>query len=313
LKKCPELVSPAMSRPSIRGRRPGGGFSQPGRPKQEGLDGPSPSLFWHFWQFWQVSQMSITVVTSIGSASVRSGLAGAFLERARRYLPSEARLVVYASEPLVEHGWMPPGYVRFKAIYAEFCAHFTGIAAHVADPESVTPASFYDYRFDATRFAIKAYALMDAANTHRVGPIIWLDSDVLIEKPVPFEFLMELAEMDLVYLDREEFGPECGFVLYNRKVGRDFIREFHEMYESSRVFDLPEWHDSYVFGHLLKGVYGGAKRNLARGIPGKHPWPQTVLGPYMTHLKGPARKFHKKDMTDQEVQAVGPVPLGDIL
>ena len=60
---------------------------------------------------------------------------------------------------------------------------------------------------------------------------------------------------------------------------------------SGEVFKLGEWHDSFVWDWLRKQADGQyIFKNLAEGIRGMHPWPETILGKYLDHHKGPVAK-----------------------
>ena len=167
------------------------------------------------------------------------------------------------------------------------------------------PGGVYNYRFDACKFAHKVFALYRAGRETAADTIIWLDADVVTKKPITEEFLSSVVpEHCLVsYLGRKDWHTsECGFVGYN---SRRFLQAFRSMYMSRNIFKLDEWHDSFVFDHLrTHWKHGGYFHNISRGIPGKHVWPLSPLGEYLSHLKGPARKEHGKDFTDAELAAV---------
>lgn len=163
--------------------------------------------------------------------------------------------------------------------------------------KKLSESEFYDYRFDALRFFYKLAALFEAS-TKVQGKLIWLDADTETKKDVPLEFLESLSNGDVSYLDREKYGPECGFVVYDLdKKGRDFIWNMMETYCTGYVFEMDEWHDSYVFGKLLRGFDA---HQIVCG-PEKHIWQHSPLQEYITHYKGPVRKREMQDLPDSEV------------
>lgn len=107
----------------------------------------------------------------------------------------------------------------------------------------------------------------------------------------------------LSYLGRNmPWTSECGFVGYN---SRRFLQAFRSMYVTGDIFKLDEWHDSFVFDHLrTHWKHGGYFHNISRDVGDKHVWPDSILGVRMKHLKGPARKRHGRDFTDDELKVV---------
>lgn len=167
-------------------------------------------------------------------------------------------------------------------------------------------ARAYNYRYDARRFAHKVFALargLEIIESKRFGEfdyVIWLDADTLTHTPIPVAFLDKLlpAPRDIGYLMRAETFdyPECGFVIYSlkRQAAGQVIRMMRELWRTDQLFGLPEWHDSFVFQVLVKGMEaeGLAKtRSLSGGFENhEHPFINGPLGAYMDHLKGPIRK-----------------------
>lgn len=149
----------------------------------------------------------------------------------------------------------------------------------------------YDYRKDAYRFSKKVFAINQVL--HYVtdnDQMVWLDADTVSLKPIPESLFADLPPSGaaIAYIDRHPYHSECGFMAYNMRhaLTRPFLREFSKLYESGSVFELPEWHDSYVFDWLRK----------RQGIPSfkipynnrhiTHPFVHTKFGEYMDHLKG---------------------------
>lgn len=149
----------------------------------------------------------------------------------------------------------------------------------------------YNFRYDALRFARKVFAIDVAARAVDGGRLFWVDADVVTHAPVPRELLERLLPDDatLCCLAREGTHSECGFVGYNlERGGREFIAAFAELYASGWVFDLAEWHDSWVFDWLRekRQVKTAAIPHCSR----RQPFANSELGRYMDHRKGASKE-----------------------
>lgn len=162
------------------------------------------------------------------------------------------------------------------------------------------------FKYDAVRFSHKVFALADAFDTvvKESKGMIWIDGDTITHRAVPSNFLNNIAPLNyftnnerkpygLAYLGRVKQYSECGFVMYNTKhpLMASLIRDFANMYTNDSIFELQEWHDSYVFDHIRK-IYeakGMVNNNLTPTIASGHPFINCQLGEYMDHMKG-ARK-----------------------
>ena len=169
----------------------------------------------------------------------------------------------------------------------------------------------YEYRWDACRFAHKVCALDDATQLTR-GDLVWLDADVISHAHVTPSDIRSLTEEyhDAAYLGRQGFSPEAGFLWLNlEKEGGGIVRDVHRYYRTGKIFDEPEWHDAYLFGKVLPRY---ASCNLTAGINGKHVWPESPLGKFCSHLKGPARKRTRTDLPDSEALAMPDAATGSL-
>jgi hypothetical protein len=83
----------------------------------------------------------------------------------------------------------------------------------------------------------------------------------------------------------------------NHPLCHSFLQEFERMYQDADngIFKLEEWHDSFVFGEVLKHFKAfnaeldySAEMYLKAAATGGggHPLINTELGKYMDHLKG---------------------------
>lgn len=133
--------------------------------------------------------------------------------------------------------------------------------------------------------------------------LIWLDADVETIAPVNQDALDELCpcDVDVCYLGRSHLKvswPETGFLCFQGEMGKHLLWNMRELYVSGQITELPRnyWHDAAAFEVYRKKLKGRIKEfNLSAGVrpeDGLHVWPLTLLGKYMTHQKGPARKLH---------------------
>ncbi len=164
------------------------------------------------------------------------------------------------------------------------------------------------FLWDAVRFSNKVFCVINAVrNSQGYDYVLWIDADTFTFRPVPEDFFTSLlpTETMLTYLGRENptlgdggVYPECGFVGYNlaHPETQNFINDWEQLYTTGEVFNILEWHDSYVFWHLSK-IYRAEKNILVndigyqKGVKGHHVFINSELGLYMDHFKG-KRKRH---------------------
>jgi hypothetical protein len=163
-----------------------------------------------------------------------------------------------------------------------------------------------EFKWHAIRFANKVYAVFDACMRSKDW-CVWMDADSIIHSQWNYEDFANLLPNNayITYVGRgkgSQTWPECGFygMNLNHPVCHEFLKDFEAMYENADngIFTLEEWHDSYVFGELLKkykefpshdyseGIYN----NTAKSGGGGHPLINSELGRWMDHMKGD-RKF----------------------
>jgi len=154
------------------------------------------------------------------------------------------------------------------------------------------------FRWNAVRFAYKVYSIALCADQIDSGWMIWLDADSHTHSPVPESWLSTVcpSEYMMSYLGRgEKYHSECGWVAYNldHPNTRQFIRDFVGMYNTDEIFNLREWHDSYVWDIVRKRYQTDPTNRFLnlnpsyddKGLAG-HPFINSELGRYMDHVKG---------------------------
>lgn len=146
----------------------------------------------------------------------------------------------------------------------------------------------YSFTHDAYKFCKKVFAIDQVQTTDKYQKLYWVDGDTVTFAPIPLELLLRVLpdRAALSCLERPGYHSECGFVGYNltHPSTKPFIGKFCELYVTDAVFELPEWHDSWIFDWLRSKL-----RTPTYSIPHKsktHPFINSELGRYMDHCKG---------------------------
>lgn len=148
----------------------------------------------------------------------------------------------------------------------------------------------YNFKFDAYKFARKVFALNAAARYTEDGKLYWLDGDVRTFAPVGLKLLDDVLpdSASISYLPRPDYThSECGFMGFNldHLETRAFLAAFENCYATDTFLEEMEtWHDSFVFDRLIERYQPQVfhVKHTSRAQPFDH----SVLGQYMTHLKG---------------------------
>jgi hypothetical protein len=172
-----------------------------------------------------------------------------------------------------------------------------------------------EFKWHAVRFSNKVYAVFDAC-TRRTGDwVVWMDADSFIHSDWSYEDFKRMlpSNVYITYVGRgrgSQTWPECGFygINMNHPVAHSFLEDFERMYEDADngIFKLEEWHDSYVFGELLKKYKDFPSHDYsaemylkeAKTGGGGHPLINTELGKYMDHMKGNRKTAGKSKRSD---------------
>jgi len=160
------------------------------------------------------------------------------------------------------------------------------------------------WRFAFCSFAVTGWGLKSDADI-----MVWLDADTYTHRELPASVMEEwLDGKAIAYLGRIPGYSETGFVIYdlrNPKV-RAMLGEWRQIYKTGDIFDLPEWHDSYVFDHVRR------KHFTQDEVSNLTPWGRNFdhvflngpTGAYMDHMKG-GRKDGRSSPKDLMPQASG--------
>lgn len=174
------------------------------------------------------------------------------------------------------------------------------------------------FKWHAIRFAHKVYAIFDCARTTDADILMWMDADTVCHSPISIKDLYRLIpqDKDLCYLGRKGKYSECGLYSLNLRSEQThiFLREFQRMYDDaeSGIFQLEEWHDSYVFDAVrkkfpfLKQLDWAVKLQDIRPRPGMstgegHPLINSEWGAWLDHLKGDRKQAGRSKKEDLKV------------
>lgn len=172
------------------------------------------------------------------------------------------------------------------------------------------------FKWDAIRFANKVYAVFDACE-RSADWCVWMDADSYIHSDWSLKEFKKLLPKDkwITYVGRgkgSQTWPECGFYGLNLKHGacQTFLEEFERYYEDADngIFTLEEWHDSFVFGHILNKMKvlrpdvldysANMYLREAKTGGGGHPLINGPLGKFMDHMKGGRKEQGKSKKSD---------------
>ncbi len=169
-----------------------------------------------------------------------------------------------------------------------------------------------NYRMDAVRFAHKTAAVIESALSFDCGRLIWVDADTVTHSPVPPRFVEQLlprGDEYIAWLDRAGNYPECGLYVINLEHPRhrELMERWRHWYMADEVFELPEWHDSYVLQQLVERAAVQTKSlSGPRARMTSHPFINGPLGAYMDHMKGQRKRAGKSNRRDLKIARAEP-------
>ena len=265
---------------------------------------------------------SITVVTTFHLEGY-SVYGKRFLESFAKNVDKRIKLVVYAEncEPanpdpsritILDQEASLPKLVAFKEQWKD------DPKANGIPPDNIKarrPRDWHkEFKWHAIRFANKVYAVFDACEKSKDW-CVWMDADTFVHSEWSYDEFKNLLPEDtwITYVGRgkgSQTWPECGFygMNLNHPVCHEFLKEFERMYEDADngMFTLEEWHDSFVFGHILNKMKQEFPKVLdysaemylkeAKTGGGGHPLINSKLGKWIDHMKG-VRKTEGRSRT----------------
>lgn len=268
--------------------------------------------------------MKYTVVTTFnadGYAKYGQRMIQTFLKT----WPQAVDLIVYAENCTVTES-APNLEVRDIAVCKDLVA-FKNQWQHVpkatgnisADPiRGARVDAKKSFKWDAVRFAHKVYAIFHCAQHITADILIWMDADTVCHSVITVADLDRLCppQYNLCYLGRRGKFSECGLYAIQLKTAgaQRFLQEFQRMYDQAEkgIFQLKEWHDSFVFDHVRTSVQGLNQLNWSAHLadlrprrsssPGEgHPLINSDWGAYLDHLKGDRKNTGRSLPSDLKV------------
>ena len=165
------------------------------------------------------------------------------------------------------------------------------------------------FKWDAVRFSHKVYSIFHCAENCNAEVLIWMDADMICHSPMTEDILNSLIpkNIDLCYLGRGNKFSECG--LYSMNLLsldiKKFLKQFQDYYDNAEngIFQLEEWHDSYVFD-AIRRLVPVKELNWSEGlITGEgHPLINSAWGGFLDHLKGKRKEYGRSMTTDLVVK-----------
>jgi len=269
--------------------------------------------------------MSISVVTTFhkpGYNEYGKRMIKTFLEN----WPSDIKLYVYAEDCVIEESapnlivkdlhQSSPELVAFKEKWKNI-PKANGDVTN--DPvRSKRKDSGKGFKWNAIRFAHKVYSIFACAKECNTEWLMWMDADTICHSPITQKDLGRMlpGKQDLCYLGRRGKYSECG--LYAMHLTQpetvNFLKEFQLVYDyaDQGIFQMAEWHDSFVFDEVRKRFPNLKQHNWAahladlRPRPGMstgegHPLINSDWGAWLDHLKGGRKKTGKSHRDDLKV------------
>ncbi len=248
--------------------------------------------------------MEYTIITTFNQSGLEQ-YGQTMIDSFDQYWPQSVPLVVYTEDCQPK---IPSSRVSVKDLLAASPDLVAFKQRHTNNPvangrvakDTNVPFADNAFKWDAVRFSHKVFAVLHACATAQTDWVIWLDADTKTFTPVPDSFLSSVCNTHSLacYLGRrEKYHSECGWVAYNLRHPdcAAFMKQWQDLYITDQLFDLREYHDSFVFDEIRKQfqLRGVQFYNLSPTLPGKgpgHPFIASALGQYMDHMKGSKRK-----------------------
>ena len=174
------------------------------------------------------------------------------------------------------------------------------------------------FKWHAIRFAHKVYAIFHCAREIDADFLVWMDADTICHSPITMQDLYRMipANSELCYLGRKGKYSECGLYAMNLRSQnvQNFLKEFQRVYDDAEngIFQLEEWHDSFVFDAVrkkfpqMRQLDWAAHLHDLRPQPGNstgegHPVINSEWGAWLDHLKGGRKKLGRSKREDLKV------------
>lgn len=230
------------------------------------------------------------------------------LESFLQYWPKDQQILVYTENCTLDSNLNDDRIIVKDLLLVQELVAFK--ARHKENPlaNGYKDSSSKNFLFDAVRFSHKVFALYDAVRNNAGKSIIWLDADTITHNIIPQDFLDSNFPdtYGIAYLGRIKQYTECGWVVYHTKhpLMKDFWETFTGYYKNDTIFELQEWHDSFVFDVVRKEYEsrGMLNQNITPDCVAGHPFINCILGEYMDHMKGPRKQAGRSKKTERLIK-----------
>ena len=158
------------------------------------------------------------------------------------------------------------------------------------------------FRWQAYKFAYKAFVIIRELQLTRNKKAIWLDADMFFDQTIDYKWLDYLLNnKDIAFMDRRPNRfPETGFVIWDTESTNfsTFLYHYKKCYENDHLFNLREWHDAVAFEYsIIESEKEGLEtNNLSLDKEGKmtshsHVQATGILAERMDHIKGKRKEI----------------------
>ena len=251
-----------------------------------------------------MSYLLVTTFNADGYKLYGKKMLEAFLE----YWPIDQQIIVYTENCDLDTQFNNPRIIIKDLLQVNELVDFKTRHKDNLVANGFKNSSTKNFLFDAVRFSHKVFALYDAVQNNLGKSIVWVDADTITHSNVSANFLADNFpnNFGIAYLGRIKQYTECGWVVYHTShpLMQKFWETFTDYYRKDTIFNLPEWHDSYVFDVVRKEYEskGMVNQNITPGFVAGHPFINCVLGEYMDHMKGPRKQEGRSKKTERSIE-----------
>lgn len=231
----------------------------------------------------------ITCVTSMSEAYYNA-CGSNFISSFLKYAPRDWRLMVFTEdfESLKTH------YIGHDVMLKDLkeCEGYTEFLHKAASFEQTMPRD--NYRYQASRFCNKVFAVYETFMERYNDTIFWFDADTEFLETPSQEIINKLMPpaFGLSILQRNNWPhSEGGFIAIGINA-YGFVSCWRNFYLGGAIFNLREWHDCMAMDTAIK-LHNTPTNKLSTNPDVKHVWPESPLGTFSVHYKGPGRKAEK--------------------
>lgn len=161
--------------------------------------------------------------------------------------------VKYSSVPLI-------AYVEEEGNYPVESRLLWDVPNVKAYVQNTSPSE--NYRYDVHKFCRKSFVQIQALREFN-EPVFWFDADIVLNGKLP-NLAPFIENTFIAYMGRKNFYPCSSFVGFNVHEDRSkFVDAYEAIYLTGSIYDIPEWHDAYVFDYVRKKTKV-ASRDIAK-------------------------------------------------